>query len=197
MSQCCRLLVFKNQVTCHFSLLVYHVFVYSYASGCGGTVVELLYHDQEVSWVRTPLVPDAVKLGSDCFFARARHLEVRITGLSDMILKTEAPCYSRCGTLKIDWLVVVLRPCQKLTYTSLSKIHLYGDVAIYIGEGLQNFYLFLALRAFEQRVTESLGFFSVSSERPTHSVASYGFSKVHHVPNLFFTIAPKLCEFQS
>ena len=25
----------------------------------------------------------------------------------------------------------------------------------------------------------------------------YGFAKVQHVPNLFFTIAPKLCEFQS
>jgi hypothetical protein len=29
---------------------------------------------------------------------RAQHLEVRITGLLDMTLKTEVACRSRCGT---------------------------------------------------------------------------------------------------
>jgi hypothetical protein len=29
---------------------------------------------------------------------KARHSEVRITGLSDITLKTEVPCRSRCGT---------------------------------------------------------------------------------------------------
>jgi hypothetical protein len=38
------------------------------------------------------------KIGSDCSFANIRHSEGRITGLSNMTLKTEVPCRSRYDT---------------------------------------------------------------------------------------------------
>jgi hypothetical protein len=42
--------------------------------------------------------PWTLKLISDFSFARDRDLEVRITRLLDMILKTEVPCRSRRGS---------------------------------------------------------------------------------------------------
>jgi hypothetical protein len=67
------------------------------------------------------------------------------------------------------------------SFTSRSRIfHLYGDVTI-AGEGLQNLGICSALRAFEQGgifivphlLWHGTSVFSVSSEGPPHSVASY------------------------
>jgi hypothetical protein len=41
-------------------------------------------------------VASNVKMGSDCFLARARHLKVGITGLSDITLRMEVQCRSKC-----------------------------------------------------------------------------------------------------
>jgi hypothetical protein len=66
-------------------------------------------------------------------------------------------------------------------FTSRSRIfHLYGDVTI-TGEGLQNFRLCSALRAFKQGgifivphiLWQATSVFLVSSEGPPHLVASY------------------------
>jgi hypothetical protein len=63
---------------------------------CGGSVVhvELLLLDGEVASL-SPACGDSVKPGSGCSFARTRHLKVRITGLSNMTLKTNVSCRSR------------------------------------------------------------------------------------------------------
>jgi hypothetical protein len=67
-------------------------------------------------------------------------------------------------------------------FTFRSRIfHLYGDVTIITGEGLQNLGLCSALRAFEQGrifivphlLWHGASVFPVSSEGPPHSVASY------------------------
>jgi hypothetical protein len=71
-----------------------------------------------------------------------------------------------------DWLFTVLRPAQ--------EFFTYGDVTI-AGEGLQNLGLCSALRAFEQGeifivphlLWHGTSVFPVSSEGPSHSVASY------------------------
>jgi hypothetical protein len=72
----------------------------------------------------------------------------------------------------IDWL---------FTFTSrLRRFHLYGDVTI-TGEGLKNLGLCLALRAFEQGgifivphlLCHGASVSPVSSEGPSHSIASY------------------------
>jgi hypothetical protein len=74
----------------------------------------------------------------------------------------------------IDWFIIY-------RFTSRSRIfHLYGDVTI-AGEGLQNFGLCSALRAFEQGgifivshlLWHGISVFPVSSEGPPQSVASY------------------------
>jgi hypothetical protein len=74
----------------------------------------------------------------------------------------------------IDWLIIYC-------FMSCSRIfHLYGDVTI-AGEGLQNLGLCSALKAFEQGgifivphlLWHGTSVFPVSSEGPSHSVASY------------------------
>jgi hypothetical protein len=80
------------------------------------------------------------------------------------------------GDWLIDWKIIYC-------FTPRSRIiHLYGDVTI-AGEGLQNLGLCSALRAFEQGgifivphllyMWYGASVFSVSSEGPPHSVASY------------------------
>jgi hypothetical protein len=67
-----------------------------------------------------------------------------------------------------------------LFHVPLKLFYLYRDVTI-AGEGLQNLGLYSALRAFEQGgifivlhlLWHGTSVFSVSSERPPHSVASY------------------------
>jgi hypothetical protein len=74
----------------------------------------------------------------------------------------------------IDWLITY-------NFTSRPRIfHLYGDVTI-AGEGLQNFGLSSALRAFEQGgifivsylLSHGASVFPVSAEGPPHLVAFY------------------------
>jgi hypothetical protein len=89
---------------------------------------------------------------------------------TESIIPSKSTHYHRISC----WLVVYC-------FTSRSRIfHLYGDVNI-TGEGLQNLGLCSALRAFEQGgifivphlLRHGASVFPVSSEGPSHSVASY------------------------
>jgi hypothetical protein len=87
-----------------FNNIVSRKIVYDWiiVTDCGSLVVVLSLSTQEVvssSPAQAGHVkPKTFEIGSDSPSPRAHHSEVRITGLSDMTLKTEVPCRSWCET---------------------------------------------------------------------------------------------------
>jgi hypothetical protein len=82
-------------------LINYMYIKYLNRGSCCSPVVVLSLSIREVvssspAWAGR-VKPKTFKIGNDCSFARSRHSEVRITGLSDITLKTEVQCRSRCG----------------------------------------------------------------------------------------------------